>query len=270
MLVQLLTYLSLSLALAASSPLVDPRLDPDVLPHVQRGYFMMDQNAKPASPITLERSQKISQDFLKQFESRVTSKGLQFSVKIDWDINWFSAHANFEKKSSSLVLWGGFLRAPGMNEVIIATTLCHELGHLIAGPPLQTISAEDNVATEGQSDFFAGACLAEFAQKHPEYFKVLSPEVRAYCLNDFNCSVALEGGLQTVRFMQKWGFEPYEPVRLQKSAPPVKTFVANIYPENQCRLDSFKTRALCLKNSTQNCQPPSCWWPQVLIYPPTK
>jgi hypothetical protein len=270
MLVQMLTYLSLSLAFAASSPLIDPRLDPDVQPHVQRGYFMMDQHAKPSSNITLERSQKISHDFLNQFESRLRDKGLQFSVKIDWDNNWFSAHANFEKKNSSVVLWGGFLRAPGMNEIIIATTLCHELGHLIAGPPLQTISAEDNVATEGQSDFFAGSCLAEFAQKHPQYFQNISPEVRAFCLKDFNCAVALEGGLQTVRFMQKWGFEPYEPVALLKSAPVVKTFVANVYPDNQCRLDSFKARALCLKKSAKVCTPPPCWWPQVMTYPPAQ
>jgi hypothetical protein len=269
MLAQWLTNISLSLALAASSPLVNPSSDPDVQPHIQRGYFMMDQQAKPASAMTLELSQKISQEFLKQFESRLHDKGLQFSVRVDWDINWFSAHAKFEKKSSAVVLWGGFLRAPGMNEIILATTLCHELGHLIAGPPLQTISAQDNVSTEGQSDFFAGSCLAEFAQKHPEYFKNISSEVRAYCEKDFKCSVALEGGLQIVRFMQKWGFEPYEPVALYKQAPATKTFVANVYPENQCRLDSFMTRAMCLKNSTKKCAPPACWWPQEMIYPPT-
>lgn len=268
MLAQWLTNISLSLALAASSPLVNPNADPDVQPHVQRGYFMMDQQAKPASKITLEISQKISQDFLKQFESRLHDRGLQFSVKVDWDNNWFAAHANIDKKSSAVVLWGGFLRAPGMSEIIIATTLCHELGHLIAGPPLQTISAEDNVSTEGQSDFYAGLCLAEFAQKHPKYFKKISPEVRNYCGKDFKCSVALEGGLQTVRFMQKWGFMSYEPVALFKQAAATKTFVSNMYPENQCRLDSFKARALCLKNSNKDCAPPTCWWPKDHPYPP--
>lgn len=268
MLAQWLTNISLTLALAASSPLVNPNADPDVQPHLQRGYFMMDQHTKPASNITLEISQKISQEFLKQFESRLHAKGLQFEVKVDWDINWLAAHAHFDKKSSAVVLWGGYLRAPGMNEIIIATTLCHELGHLIAGPPLQTITVENNVSTEGQSDFYAGSCVAEFAKKHPKYFKEISFEVRNYCENDFNCSVALEGGLQTVRFLQKWGFEAYEPVELFKQAAATKTFVRNRYPENQCRLDSYKARALCLKNSTKNCAPPPCWWPQDLTYPP--
>ena len=113
-----LTNISLSLALAASSPLVNPNTDPDVQPHIQRGYFMMDPQAQPASSMTLELSRKISQDFLKQFESRLHAKGLQFSVKVDWENKWFAAHANFDKKSSSVVLWGGFLRAPGMNDLM--------------------------------------------------------------------------------------------------------------------------------------------------------
>lgn len=270
MLTQWLTKLGLTLALASSTLLVDPRQDPDVRPHADRGYFMMDEGATPASSMTLERSQKITQDFLKQFEPRLQAKGLQFSVTVDWSNKWFSAHAQFEQKNSAVVLWGGFLRAPGMNDIIVATTLCHELGHLIAGPPLQTISPTDNVSTEGQSDFFAGTCLAEFAQRHPEYFRTISPEVRAFCLNDFHCSAALEGGLQTVRFMQKWGFAPYKPVSLNQKAAAITQYTPNVYPENQCRLDSFKARALCLKYAAGYCAPPACWWPTALEYPPRK
>lgn len=270
MLAQLLLNMSLSLALGAGGGQIDPKQDPDVQPHVVRGYFQLSEGSKPSSSITEQQTQKIAQDFLKQFSPLLQARGQTFAVNVDWKNDWFSAHARFEKNSSSAVLWGGFLRAPGMTDIIIATTLCHELGHLVAGPPLQTITAEDNFSTEGQSDFYAGQCLAEFAQKHPEYFDRISFEVRSFCGDSNDCAVALEGGLQTVRFMQKWGFELYTPVSIYEHSAPAKKFIANTYPDNQCRLDSFIRRAQCLKDGTSTCTPPSCWWPMVMRYPPAQ
>lgn len=270
MLANLAMKVTLALAIAAPGNVVDPKQDPDVQPHIARGYFQQTETTKPSSSITKERTQKIAQDFLEQFSPLLHEKGLNFAVIVDWENSWFSAHARFEQKTSSAVLWGGFLRAPGMTEAIIATTLCHELGHLVAGPPLQTISETDNFSTEGQSDFYAGQCLVEFSRKHPEYFRQISFEVRSFCGNSNECAVALEGGLQTVRFMQKWGFEVYKPVSLTERSAPAKKFIANTYPDNQCRLDSFIQRAQCLKNGTSECLPPPCWWPMVMRYPPAQ
>lgn len=257
---------TLLLAVPAFSALVYPENDPDLTMHIQRKYFELKTDDQPRSEMTEQRALELINDFFTFFGSEKGAANLR--IELDWKNPYLSAHAQMKDNSSVVTVWGGFLRAPGMTPTILATTLCHELGHVIGGAPYQTIQGAE-FSTEGQSDFFAGLyCLPRFARAFPKYFLNSTPAVQEACQGNRSCEVTLDSGLATVQFMQKWSFAPYEPVSLKAAAPEVQDYRPNHYPSFQCRLDIFSRAAVCLKDQVEKCPPPSCWWPQDLDYPP--
>jgi hypothetical protein len=235
---------------------INPQTDPDVVEHTSKGYFELPVGATSrVSSLTEERVLQISENFLQYFEERVASRGKELVVRVEWENPYFTAHAAHEGGKAVVALWGGFLRAPGMSEEIVVTALCHELGHLIGGEPYS-----GEFSTEGQSDFFASGCAAEFFAAYPEYSRSVSFDILKYCDGHLACARALEGGMQTVRFMEKWGYQSYIPALLVTPAPPAEKFEANTYPSLQCRLDTFAAGARCLVPGS-SCLRPSCWWP---------
>lgn len=264
----LLLSLFTTLALAGGD-LLDPKNDPEVQAHMGKGYLEIPVEAQPQSGMAHDQALELREDFLAYAAPLLTRETRQLSVEIDWENPFFTAHARYRGNTNYIGLWGGYLRAPGLNPAILAVTLCHELGHLIGGQPKQT-NEEENLSTEGQSDFFAGLnCTADFLRAYPRHAPKISEEVRNFCEGHHDCELSLESGLQTYRFLQKWGFAPYSPVSIQKRAAEANEFIPNTYPVYQCRLDSFTTAATCLKNGTrETCLPPPCWWPVSLPYPP--
>lgn len=267
--VVLLASVITSIALASTS-LIDPKNDPDLQPHLARGYYELKENDHPRSDITLRDAEEIRTDFLNYAKPLLKDNTRKLDIQISWDLPYYTAHARYTETSLFIGMWGGFLRAPGMNKSIIATTLCHELGHLVGGTPKQTNDEGENISTEGQSDFYAALkCTANFLRSYPQHAPKISEEVRNFCEGNKDCENSLESGLQTFAFLQKWGFTAYEPVSIHKQAPETDTFVPNTYPVYQCRLDSFTRAATCMKeNRAETCTPPPCWWPVNLPYPP--
>ncbi|GEM_PF-661990 len=258
----------LSLAGPAYSALVHPKDDPDVAPHIQRKYFELRQEDRPRSDMTELQARQLISDFFDFF--KLQDEAANLKIDLDWGNPYLSAHAEMRGAASVVTVWGGFLRAPGMSPMILATTLCHELGHVIGGAPYQTIKGAE-FSTEGQSDFFAGLnCLPRFAHAFPQYFSDPTAEVQEICQGKNDCASTLSAGLATVQFMQKWSFVSYEPVSLKSSAPEVQDYRPNYYPSFQCRLDIFSRAAVCLRDRNGKCPPPTCWWPQERTYPPTE
>lgn len=262
-------FILLFSSLGVAVSLVDPKNDPDVQPHIQRGYFELKEgDGQPSSNTTQADVLQMRDDFLVYAEPRLAGQTRRLMVSVDWDNPYYTAHARYNDKELYIGLWGGFLRAPGMNTSILAFTLCHELGHLVGGEPRQTNEKGENVTAEGPSDFFAAfQCAADFLGRYPQYQPVVSDQVRELCQNSPACELSLESGFQTFQFLQKWGFAPYEPASLTKKAPPVDVFVPNTYPSYQCRVDTVVAGALCLRDQRANCEPPPCWWPQGQPYP---
>lgn len=249
--------------------LMDPKNDPDVQTHIKRGYFeLKDGDGQPASQITEDVVLRMRDDFLAYAEPRLSGQTRDLTVSVSWDNPYYTAHARYTDKELYIGLWGGFLRAPGMNTSILSFTMCHELGHLIGGEPRQTNDSGENITAEGPSDFFAAfKCVADFLERHPQYRPQISLQVRQLCQQSKACELSLEAGLQTFQFLQKWGFAPYEPVSLTKKAPSVEEFAPNAYPSYQCRVDTVVAGAICLRDQRNTCSPPPCWWPQGRPYP---
>ena len=58
----------------------------------------------------------------------------------------------------AISVWGGMLAHPKMNPPTLLLLLCHELGHLLGGPPLKSSTGWSS--TEGQADYYSThACI---------------------------------------------------------------------------------------------------------------
>lgn len=66
-------------------------------------------------------------------------------------------NAEIKKTNHQVVLelFGGMLRHPKMNESSFRLLLCHELGHVLGGPPLKSRTGWSS--TEGQADYYSGS-----------------------------------------------------------------------------------------------------------------
>jgi hypothetical protein len=253
-----LTFLAVA---KAEIPVVSPQNDPDVLETNSKGYFELCVGASHVSAMTLDRAQEIQKNFMKHYSAPVFLSGKELEVQVDWANPYFTAHARYQGNKAQVVLWGGFLRAPGMQDEVLVTALCHELGHLIGGAPLQTIDQLENFSTEGQADFFATSrCAADFLAQYPDYSHEISDEVTTYCQENLDCARALSGGVKTIRFMEKWGYVDYFPAQLFTPEKATDKFIPNTYPSQQCRLDTFAAGARCLIPGA-TCARPRCWWP---------
>ena len=248
-----------------ASQAVDPSLDPDVAPHVQRGYFELPEGSSlPQSEITLEQMNQLKEDFLSFAAEKIKGETRPLIIDVKWDIPYYTAHAKYTPEGLYIGLWGGFLRAPGISPSVLVFTLCHELGHLVGGEPKQTNELGENVTIEGASDFYSALrCTDQFLAQHPQYKPEISATVHQICEGHAGCSDSLESSFRTFRFLQKWGFASYTPVQLAFIEPPAKKLILNTYPNYQCRIETSLQAALCLRDGQrQSCQPPPCWWPQ--------
>lgn len=254
-----------------SLPLIDPQQDPDVIPHLERGYYELKDQSPRISELTKDQSKKIVADFLKFSAVFLKKENRELQINLDWENPYYAASAQLLKNKIQITLWGGYLRAPGNNKSILALTLCHELGHLVGGYPKQTVDVEENASAEAVSDFFAAKdCLDLFYQSHPEYAPAEVPsDVQSFCQGDKACELTVESGRQTFLYLQKWSYVPYTPVQIFAPTETVTEFSPNTYPSFQCRLETVKVGARCAaQENRSSCQPPPCWWPEGWPYPP--
>lgn len=69
-------------------------------------------------------------------------------------------NADINKIGNEIVIqiMGGMLRHPEMKPDVLQLLLCHELGHLLGGPPLKSRNGWSS--TEGQADYYTGLACA--------------------------------------------------------------------------------------------------------------
>jgi hypothetical protein len=144
---------------------------------------------------------------------------------------------------------------------VLATYVCHEVGHLVAGYPFKGDHNEHEqgtgVADEGQSDYFAAKdCLPRLWAAEPAdnaiAASLLGESERARCAAAYpdEPSRALCGRILFTSLATSWIFKeemgekdtPYPafdtPDRSELSEP-------SGHPASQCRLDTFVAGALC-------------------------
>lgn len=226
------------------------------------GIFALPVGSVNVSSVTEAEYKDLLEKFSRKYFLDVYQKtGRPLVIPYEWDNPYFAAFAKNQGPLLNISLWGGMVRAPGANKLILVTLLCHELGHFIGGEPKQHISGAEWASTEGQSDFYAASvCLPDFVKSHPEFLTVISPEVVQRCGTYDNCKVVLQAGLDTVRFLQRYSFRNFVPVSLGTREKATSVLVRDSYPTDQCRLDTFVAAASC--HSGGECLPPRCWLPQ--------
>ena len=196
-------------------------------------------------------------------------KGRAFKINLDWKTPYFSAWASNLNGEMAINFWGGMARIPHFVKEAWAFVVCHEVGHVLGGEPYEAIPHTSWASAEGQSDHFAlTECL-------PKYFKNYDPSlvnnnsVMPYevdlchdtypnqVINQNICLKMLKAGrhfLAVVDFL----YSESPNVSYKTPAPVTKKLINKAYPSPQCRLDIFKTGALCLEQNV--CPRNNCWY----------
>ncbi len=109
-----------------------------------------------------------SSAFLPVAEERAIhfEKKVEKTIAKDWDIvvrlDVLNPRTNAQINTTGEVVvievWGGMLNQGRMDEDVLTLLLCHELGHLLGGPPLKSRNGWSS--TEGQSDYYSAASCA--------------------------------------------------------------------------------------------------------------
>ena len=192
----------------------------------------------------------------------------RFVWKFEWDKNHLAAGSNIYQQEASIMLWGGFVRAPGSTLSLVALTLCHEIGHFLGGSPRQHFNNEPDEhwsSAEGQADWFAAKeCLPLVYQKFKNDLNdVQSQNVACnQAQSSRQCHWISSAGLEFTDFsFYYFGGSSVKKATIGQSAAerPDKTLI-NTYPSDQCRLDTYKVGALCSAGLDKYCQRPRCWF----------
>jgi hypothetical protein len=189
------------------------------------------------------------------FQDELRAKNWKLTYDLRWESPYFGAGIPVHDGDQAvLTVFGGLVRAPGMNHLVLAATLCHEFGHILGGEPYQHIPDYERTSAEGQSDDFAARrCLPRVAPRLP----ALRAEVGEGEFDEkgeVRPSLVARAGLELMRFMQRWAVRGDAPVAIETPAPerPRETLHTS-YPSIQCRLDTFV-------EASKGHERPACWY----------
>lgn len=211
-----------------------------------------------------------------EFGSQVANASKPMSASFDWKQIYLGAGALLNDGNFTIMLWGGMVRAPFMNYGILASILCHEVGHRLGGKPHQIIQGEEHWSSaEGQSDHFAATvCLPKVYQRllkqHPKYLaQEVEPMASRICQNSLmkpQCIWTATSGIDMIQFLQVY-YERDIPFAQPDQTPKeiVTETLHSRYPSYQCRMEIFKAGASCEQGL--NCPRLPCWFrPQSEIF----
>lgn len=243
---------------------------------------LLSDNKSPSWMIAAdeETTSEINEENFHSIINEVTSLYIQEGIDqqrslvirvADWQVPYYSAWARYEDENDlyTINFWGGFARIPTMTERGFALTVCHEIGHILAGEPRLTLKHSDKMSAEGQSDYFASSkCFKKYQQKFPFPLEVeLNPFAASKCLDKFTDSEQLDLCLQTAKagsdlaavlsFHGQVENSHFETPDLTE----VEETINNSYPSIQCRLDTFLAGALSDYGKNEDLRP-KCWYKQ--------
>lgn len=140
-------------------------------------------------------------------------------------------NADINRTGNEIVIqvMGGMLNHPEMKPEVLQLLLCHELGHLLGGPPLKSRTGWSS--TEGQADYYSGLNCA----------RILG----------FNEAIFVEAALKLTTIYAQVVREA--PPSINQCDERVVERTNYGYPSVQCRLDTL----MAGWNQTGR---PSCWF----------
>lgn len=203
----------------------------------RKDYFCITPEMAPDSSVSAAQFQLVPLKIMSLFSAELNKTGYPLILDAQWESPYFGGGMVFYENRFRMMLLGGTVRTKQMTLDAYAAIVCHELGHVIGGLPLQTIPGAEWSSSEGQSDFFAASvCL-------PRYFKSLG-------LTYAQISARVEKtGFEMVTALNI--FDDSEVVkRFEKDNSTVSETLINNYPTYQCRYENFRNPM----------SRPACWF----------
>ncbi|MFP5519610.1 MAG: hypothetical protein ACLGGX_06880 [Bdellovibrionia bacterium] len=220
-------------------------------------YQPLEQNE---SGMTAQTYHEVRAYFMKAYNADVkTQLGRILLVQDQWESPYFLAYSELNPHFAAITVSGGIARTAHGSPALLATILCHELGHLLGGAPYQTIPHAEWASSEGTADHYAASkCLPKVYFDQPQWFSEVTLS-RAECGDSLECSFIYNMGMSFLVFLQRYSYRPNVPVQFELWEDPTDQTHLNSYPSDQCRLDIFKQSGQCLRDSTK-CNYISCWY----------
>ena len=172
------------------------------------------------------------------YEPVIHSLGGSFHILDDWSDGAVNAWAFRLGREYWLELPGGMSRYHLINEEAFILTICHELGHLLGGEPMNGV-----ISFEGQADYFSSQQCAETLFKEIKAFAELpaNQEVLRRCSKEKErkalCQRVLKGALSLTSYYAEISNKPFPKLSTPSSFVAQKTLQQ--HPEAQCRLDTI-------------------------------
>ncbi|MEC9282909.1 MAG: hypothetical protein VX642_09365 [Bdellovibrionota bacterium] len=206
-------------------------------------------------------SKKLLVDYEAELQFNPAPKG--FDSSYWWEIDHASARFvmidNVTPKQLNIFVFGGLARVAEMNKDSMAISICHELGHLLAGPPYKL----NGSSVEGAADYFSsGSCLRQyFMQNPPQGLRAPSLRETETCESHYSDDISKKLCLRSFAAIDgQLNFLRLENVGLgfwDESKHIAKSIQQNdyYYPEPSCRLQT-------MRNAILNEPAPICWLPR--------
>lgn len=201
-------------------------------------YFCITPEMAPNSPVKIFDFYSIPAQVISLFNKELKKVNDPLLLDAQWESPYFGAGISYYNDQFRMMILGGTTRIDGMSLDAYAAIVCHELGHIIGGAPLQTITGAEWSSSEGQADFFAASvCL-------PRYFASLGEK---------NISARVEkAGFEMMNSLRHFDSnsegEARKLIRHAVNVTKTKETLINVYPTIQCRYENFRNpvkRASC-------------------------
>lgn len=173
-----------------------------------------------------------AEDAVKEFESIIKKEvSPNHSVVVHIEAMNTRVNADISKDGEIFVIqvMGGMVSQPEMNADTLKLLLCHEIGHLLGGPPLKSRNGWSS--TEGQADYYSAKYCA----------RVLGMDENSF----------LDAALNLTEIYARVTMAPAPSLNSCDSIRVERTNYG--YPTVQCRLDT-------LVAGWQGLSRPSCWF----------
>jgi hypothetical protein len=210
-------------------------------------------------------------EFIKTYTPIIKELGGSFHILRDFTDGAVNAWAWRIGNEYHLEVPGGLSKYYLINEEAFIVTICHELGHLLGGAPINA-----QISYEGQSDYFATTHCAKRMLKKIKPFKQLdvSLEIKNLCQTQTDkklCARLLNGSQSLSNYFAKLEKKPFPSLTNESTHIPRRTL--RKHPKSQCRLDTLKRGSFCFAKFTDisNTDPhkgyclgtnsrPACWY----------
>lgn len=204
---------------------------------VDAKYFCRPANHLINPHINIEQFYSIPTQIVSLYSKDLAEA--QFLLDLDWASPYFGAGISLKDGNTTLMILGGTTRIVGFTEDAYAALVCHEIGHILGGAPLQELKGSQNFSKEGQADFFAASeCLPRYFSHLGVQFDEIAARVEGAGWNMFKSMMPFS----TSTMNQALSRDNVE-------LPPVSR-TTDSYPSLQCRYETFRSPS---KRS-------SCWF----------